>query len=84
MSDVTSRVDQVAATPRSWGPNSAGSGDADGTLPVTEWLPRAAATVDRLWNETGCGADSALWMRLGEASHAIHRALMALQDPTAS
>ena len=84
MTDVTSRWDQAATTPPSWGPSPAGSGDADGTVPVTEWLSRAAGTVDRLWNETRCGADGELWMRLGEASHAIHRALMALQDPTAS
>jgi hypothetical protein len=40
----------------------------------------AAVTVDRLWNELSGSAAVCLSIRLGEASHSLHRALIALND----
>lgn len=45
-------------------------------------LRRSAACLDRLWNETRTSAATArLATTLGEASHAVHRALITLTDP---
>ncbi len=48
---------------------------------ATVLLQRAAATVDRLWNEHRATSDVELCNRLGEASRDIHRALMTLDGP---
>lgn len=45
-------------------------------------LRRGAAAVDRLWHEARSEPDlSGLTVTLGEASHALHRGLMVLDDP---
>jgi len=95
MTEVTSRGDQSAMTAYARGPSAvgsvesngaagAGSPEADDASPVSKLLRRAAATVDRWSHEARGGADGELSMRLGEASHAIYRALLALQDRTVS
>ena len=53
--------------------------DADVTE-VVALLRRAAGALDQMWHEAAFAAPHAV-MGLGEASHSVHRALIALNQP---
>lgn len=44
------------------------------------WIRRSAAAVDQLWGQLRASGSPTLGMALGEASQALHRALMALTN----
>jgi hypothetical protein len=53
-------------------------------MEVCAQLRRVARSVDALMRETLTANAGSLSMRLGEASHAVHRALIALQEDVAT
>ena len=58
-----------------------GAGEtSDDLIEAMGWIRRSAAAVDRLWSELRVSGAASLGMALGEASQALHRALMALSD----
>ena len=65
----------------------AGAAEADEPVELTELcaqLRRLARSLDALWRESlSTAAGRRLSMRLGAASHGVHRALIALQDDRA-
>ena len=67
-------------------PDPAGHRAAPSTDPsvkVVDLVRRTAAALDAMWRESLLAGQSDAGMRLGEASHCVHRALIAL-DPLSS
>jgi hypothetical protein len=56
--------------------------DGADLIDVLAELRRVAAKLDRLGNQLRGPRMSRLSMRIGEASHGVHRALIALDEPT--
>jgi D-alanine-D-alanine ligase-like ATP-grasp enzyme len=54
--------------------------DREALMEALVQLHCVAVTIDRLWNESSGSAAGSLSIRLGEASHSLHRALIALDD----
>lgn len=54
-----------------------GEGDADG-VNLVDVLRRASATIDSLWRAALRDGTGEAALKLGEASHGLHRALIAL------
>ncbi len=59
-----------------------GSDRDDGGLNVVEGLRRASATIDSLWRAALREGTGEAALKLGEASHGLHRALIALSSTT--
>jgi hypothetical protein len=51
---------------------------------LVEVLRRASVTIDFLWRTALAEGASDLALKLGEASHGVHRALIALSPPVSS
>src|SRR5207248_9618836 len=54
--------------------------DGGGTTELYELLDRASRLLDQLWNESRTINAPSLSMRLGEASHSLHRTLITLRS----
>ena len=66
--------------PRDLRPGRGAALTADPSIMVVDLVRRAAAALDSMWQESLLAGDSEAGMRLGEASHCVHRALIALDS----
>lgn len=63
-------------------PSRYGADQEDGGSNLVEVLRRASATIDSLWRAALRDGTGEAALKLGEASHGLHRALIALTPST--